>query len=893
MVNSKKNIDLSLLELFKSELENNSRIIENGLIELEKNYNFDNLENIMRAAHSIKGAARIVGFEIAVKLAHSIEDLLEKALKQNYKLSTTDIDNLLKGNDVFLDLLKDDYKNIPDNLERNSKNIEEISIKIINHQLNNEILAKNPPKNETSNIVTFSENYEKVDDFMIELFINEFNKEFENICNYKKLYTEDQKVEYANQILTSIHSLKGASRIIKLEPLNFLTTKIEEYLINKIDNKNIINIDFTEICNFLKGATSCTIDNIYEYFYDNKQNVIELVNKLFQQHNVIVEETFKTKPIINILDNNVSNNKKNQIDDKFITVYSENLNKILGLSGELLIQTKLLKPYINKLLSIKKDFLQITSYKDFIEQQLFDYSLSKEIKEKFDESSILLDKVLSSIIDYIQNFENFSRRVEITADKLYSEAINTRMKPFSEGINGFQRMVRDLSKKLNKKVNLVIKGENTRVDKDVLEKLESSLSHLVSNAIDHGIETPEERVKLNKNEFGTITIEAKHQSGMLFIIVSDDGRGINLDKLKNKIIENGYTSKEIVETLSKSELFEFLFLPGFSTKTNTSEISGRGVGLDIVFTAVSEIGGIIKVDSNEKFGTTFVLQLPLTLSVMRSLLVEINNQTYAFPLSKIERALTVNANDILNSENSQYIIYENENLGIIDANQVFNNKNYNLNKKEYNIIVISDKYNKYGIVIDKFINQKDLVLLPLDKKLGKIPNISNGAILDDGNPTLVIDVDDLVRSIDLILKNGRTEKIIKKVQDNNNRLKKVLIVEDSVTVRQVEKKLLENKGYHVTLAVDGVDGWNILNRGEGFDLIISDIDMPRMNGIELVKKIRNEEKYKDLPIMIVSYKDREEDKLKGLEAGANYYLTKSSFHDDTLVEAVIDLIGAA
>jgi len=449
LVNSKKNIDLSLLELFKSELENNSRIIENGLIELEKNYNNDNLENIMRAAHSIKGAARIVGLDIAVKLAHSIEDLLEKALKNNYKISTNDIDNLLKGNDIFLDLLKDDYKNIPVNLEKKSQNIEEISIKIINHQPDNEILDINSQKIDISNVVTFSENYEKADDFMIELFINEFNKEFENICNYKKLYSEDQKIEYANQILSSIHSLKGASRIIKLEPLNFLTTKVEEYLINKIDNKNIINIDFTEICNFLKGATSCTIDNIYEYFYDNKQNVIELVNKLFQQHNVIVEETFKTKPIINILDNNVSNNKKNQIDDKFVTVYSENLNKILGLSGELLIQTKLLKPYINKLLSIKKDFLQITSYKDFIEQQLFDYSLSNEIKEKFDESSILLDKVLSSIIEYIQNFENFSRRVEVTADKLYSEAIDTRMKPFSEGINGFQRMVRDLSKKLN------------------------------------------------------------------------------------------------------------------------------------------------------------------------------------------------------------------------------------------------------------------------------------------------------------------------------------------------------------------------------------------------------------------------------------------------------------
>jgi len=194
--------------------------------------------------------------------------------------------------------------------------------------------------------------------------------------------------------------------------------------------------------------------------------------------------------------------------------------------------------------------------------------------------------------------------------------------------------------------------------------------------------------------------------------------------------------------------------------------------------------------------------------------------------------------------------------------------------------------------VDKFIGQPDLVLLKLDKKLGRIPNISNGAILEDGSPTLVVDIDDLVSSIESILKFGKIEKVsLKDSVIKEYKTKKILVVEDSLTVREVERKLLENRGYKVTVAVDGIDGWNVLHRGEEFDLIISDVDMPRMNGIELVKKIRTEDKFKEIPIMIVSYKDREEDKLKGLEAGANYYLAKSSFHDDTLINAVEDLIG--
>jgi len=779
-------IDIEMLDLFRLELEIHTKTLELGLINLEKDTTPKNVETLMRAAHSIKGAARIVGLDNAVELAHKMEDILDAVSKNNLTISSNDIEVLLECNDFYVSLLKEDTINIPQALNNKLHELKTLVVKLSN------LDKKNEPA-------------------------------FSYIDNSSKQ--------------TEILNKEPDIRIIE-------------------DEKSVANLPV----------------------------IIEA--EYIENHSAQSKETALT---INRNDEIAEYITKKQ-DERFVRVLSDSLNKILGFTGEILVQTKLLKPFGAELQKIKNDILELNSLKEMIFQAVQKYNIADEIVENFRDASKRMDLLLSGLREYIDDFDQFSRRLEMVSDRLYHEAIDTRMKPFSEGLSGFPRLVRDLSKKLDKKVDLRIKGEATKVDRDILDKLEAPLNHLIRNSIDHGIESPNYRKLKGKPEVGTITLEARHLSGMLMIFVEDDGKGISPNYIRDKIVERGFTSEEMAKELTKSELFDFLFLPGFSTATEVTEISGRGVGLDVVFSMVHEVGGMIRVDSEPDKGTIFQLQLPLTLSVLRSLLVEIGDEPYAIPLSRIERIVSLHPDELKKAENHYYCEIEGENIGIVDACQIFGINRQKLDKQKYPIVIISDRLSKFGMSVDRFLNQTDLVVIPINRKLGRIPNISSGAILEDGTPVLITDVDDLVRSIDVIIKSGKLEKADISKQKSNKKLKHILVVDDSLTVREVERKLLENKGYKVTVAVDGIDGWNSLHRDK-FDLVVSDIDMPRMNGIEMVKRIKNDPKYRDLPIMIVSYKDREEDKKAGLSAGATYYLTKSSFHDDSLLEAVYDLIG--
>ena len=349
----------------------------------------------------------------------------------------------------------------------------------------------------------------------------------------------------------------------------------------------------------------------------------------------------------------------------------------------------------------------------------------------------------------------------------------------------------------------------------------------------------------------------------------------------------------MADELTDSEITDFLFLPGFSTSQKVTEISGRGVGLDVVQNMIQEVGGVVRVDSKFGEGTTFTLQLPITLSVIRTLIMEVSGEPYAIPLTRIDYAIKIRIDKVGSIEGKQFFEYDKEKIGIIKASQIIGKPEKQSEHKYLNVVVVSDRVNKYGLIVDKFLGERDLVVHRLDHRLGKVKDISAASILEDGEPVLIFDIEDLVKSIEDILSGKALSKVkgISKSKDEIHK-KRILVVDDSITVREVEKKLLETHGYEVQVAVNGMDGWNAV-RSAHFDLIISDIDMPRMNGFELVTLIRKNEKTHDIPIIIVSYKDREEDKLKGMEAGANYYLTKSSFHDDTFIEAVHDLIGDA
>jgi two-component system sensor histidine kinase and response regulator WspE len=527
---------------------------------------------------------------------------------------------------------------------------------------------------------------------------------------------------------------------------------------------------------------------------------------------------------------------------------------------------------------------------------LYESSIDEDLSEKSRELMTgLREKAngfYNSISENLTELSAFSLRYENFSGKLYDEVVSCRMRPFEDGTKGFPRMVRDVSKTLGKKVKFEIAGKKTDVDRDILEKLEAPLNHLIRNAIDHGLESTEERLKKGKPETGCVKLTASHWAGMLNLTVEDDGKGIDIEKLREKVVAKGHASEEMAQNMTDSELLDFLFLPGFSTASAVTEISGRGVGLDVVQNMAQEVRGALSVETKLGEGAKFHLQLPITLSVVSTLLVDIGNEPYAFPLMKVDRLLTVSKNEIKTLENRQFLSFENSNIGLVSAREALGFESEKLDSDEICVVVISDRLNQYAVVVDRFVEERELVVRPLDERLGKVVDISAASVMEDGSPVLIIDVDDMVRSIDSLLKGGRLHKLKDSAGDGSGKRKRILVVDDSITVREVERNLLVNKGYDVETAVDGADGWNALRTGN-YDLVVTDVDMPRMNGFELVERIKKHEKLKDIPVMIVSYKDREEDKLRGIDAGANYYLTKSSFHDNTLIDAVHNLIGEA
>ncbi|MCY1412118.1 Gliding motility regulatory protein [compost metagenome] len=467
------------------------------------------------------------------------------------------------------------------------------------------------------------------------------------------------------------------------------------------------------------------------------------------------------------------------------------------------------------------------------------------------------------------------------------------MRPFADVLTGQSRMVRDLGRSLGKPVRLVVEGEKTQVDRDVLEKLEAPLTHLLRNAVDHGIELPERRLLAGKPEEGVMRLRASHQAGMLSLELIDDGAGIDLERLRSSIVERALSPADTVARMSEAELLTFLFLPGFSLRDKVTEVSGRGVGLDAVQHMIRELRGAIELTQVAGQGCRFHLQVPLTLSVVRSLVVEVGAEAYAFPLAHIERTLEVSAEEIVQIEGRQHFWHEGRHIGLVAASQLLNRPAGQTDEASLRVVVIREREQLYGVAVERLVGERVLVVMPLDPRLGKVQDISSGALLDDGSVVLIVDVEDLLRSVEKLLSTGSLERIERGSRGTRGvPRKRILVVDDSLTVRELQRKLLGNRGYDVAVAVDGMDGWNAL-RSEDFDLLITDIDMPRMDGIELVTLVRRDQRLQSLPVMVVSYKDREEDRRRGLDAGADYYLAKASFHDDALLDAVVELIGGA
>ncbi len=581
--------------------------------------------------------------------------------------------------------------------------------------------------------------------------------------------------------------------------------------------------------------------------------------------------------------------------DRVVRVSADSLTRLVGLAGESLVESRQLRPFIDGLLSLRSTQSKLCDTIAALDDQL-DRGDRDSTASRTGLLGVLreqADTVLSGLTRQCEAFESFAGRNEDLSSRLHHEVLTSRMRPLADCIRGFPRLVRDVSRSLGKQVRLEVRGEQTGVDRDILEKLEAPLSHLIRNALDHGIERTDRREAAGKPAVGTILLEARHRAGMLHITITDDGEGIDIETIRARAVALGLVASQVADQLSTSELLEFLFLPGFSTRNEVTEISGRGVGLDVVQSMAKAVGGSVRVTTQSGRQTAFTLQLPITMSVIRALLVDIGGEPYAFPLTRIDQILSCRHADIRVVEGRQYVDRDGVSIGLVLAAQVLGlaPPQARAAGDALPVVVISDRGQQFGMIVGAFLGERDLEVRPLDPRLGKVPDISSASLLENGSPVLIVDVDDLVRSIDGLLTGRRLTRVeFARMAERARRHKRILVVDDSITVRELERQLLQSRGFDVDVAVDGMDGWNAI-RGGQYDLVVSDVDMPRLDGIGLVSLLKADPDHRNVPIVIVSYKDREEDRLRGLEAGANRYLTKASFHDETFLHTIIDLIG--
>jgi two-component system sensor histidine kinase and response regulator WspE len=923
--------DMSMMDLFRLEAENQCNQLSEDLLALEQDPTAsDLLESLMRASHSIKGAARVVELHPAIQVAHAMEDVFVAAQENKISLEQDGIDMLLKGVDMLSSISQVADDEIESFFHEQSDEIDSLtdsfSILAKGEKITSDVpVDKTPPAPipEAEELPAIP--VDLSDMSMLDLF----RMEAENYCsklseNLVALESDPSAIELLESMMRSAHSMKGAAKIVGLEAAVKLAHAMEDVFVAA--HKESILLARKDIDILLNGVDLLTaISNNPEtesekLLIEHNTETEELVN--FLTNLAKKEKPTKTAPaskesletaepsgtapakkeheqgkdvspsVIKQKSKKPARRKDDKDGLRAIRVSARNMDRMMGLAGESLIESRWLPTFNKNLLQLKYRQDELHASIDKMWLNLQSQSIDEMTMSLFNELQQKLELCRSMLTQDMEVLEDHARHATNISHRLYKEIITSKMRPFSEGIRGFARMVRDVAHELGKKVNFEIIGPDTMVDLDILDKIEAPLNHMIRNALDHGIESPDDRVAMGKPQTGTIKLEARHSAGMLNIAVHDDGRGVDLEQLRLAVVEKNLCGPDIAANLSEHELLEFLFLPNFSTKKNVSKVSGRGVGMDVAHSVINEVRGKIRSSTKLNEGSTFELQLPLTLSVLRALLTEINSELYAFPLASIDHALQLHPDQIQEIEGRQYFTSHEKRIGIVSAQQILKTETPTKPNDEFiYIIVFSDRQNFYGLTVDQLLGVRDLVVQRIDPRLGKIKDINSASILEDGTPVLIIDVEDVFRSLDQLISGNKLERIGSE-DVIGKRTKRILVADDSITVREVEKKMLAARGYEVDVAVDGMDAWNTIRENE-YDLVVSDIDMPRMNGFELVSLIKNDQNLSNLPVIIVSYKDREEDKNRGLEVGADYYLTKGSFQDKALIDAVIDLIGEA
>ncbi|MGL2833673.1 chemotaxis histidine kinase/response regulator CheAY2 [Helicobacter pylori] len=507
-----------------------------------------------------------------------------------------------------------------------------------------------------------------------------------------------------------------------------------------------------------------------------------------------------------------------------------------------------------------------------------------DVEERYDGEKFLeeLNQVVSSIS-------------AVTTD-LQLAVMKTRMQPVGKVFNKFPRMVRDLSRELGKSIELIIEGEETELDKSIVEEIGDPLIHIIRNSCDHGIEPLEERRRLNKPETGKVQLSAYNEGNHIVIKISDDGKGLDPVMLKEKAIEKGVISERDAEGMSDREAFNLIFKPGFSTAKVVSNVSGRGVGMDVVKTNIEKLNGIIEIDSEVGVGTTQKLKIPLTLAIIQALLVGVQEEYYAIPLSSVLETVRISQDEIYTVDGKSVLRLRDEVLSLVRLSDIFKVDAILESNSDVYVVIIGLADQKIGVIVDYLIGQEEVVIKSLGYYLKNTRGIAGATVRGDGKITLIVDVGammDMAKSIKVNITNLMNESENTKSKNSPSDYI-VLAIDDSSTDRAIIRKCLKPLGITILEAANGLEGLEMLKNGDKTpDAILVDIEMPKMDGYTFASEVRKYNKFKNLPLIAVTSRVTKTDRMRGVESGMTEYITKpySGEYLTTVVKRSIKLEG--
>jgi len=480
--------------------------------------------------------------------------------------------------------------------------------------------------------------------------------------------------------------------------------------------------------------------------------------------------------------------------------------------------------------------------------------------------------------EFLEELTQVVSIVSLVTTDLQIAVMKTRMLPIGKVFNKFPRMIRDLTRELNKKMELQISGEDTELDKSIVEEVGDPLVHIIRNSCDHGIEIPEVRVAAGKDETGTIKLKAYNEGNQIVIQIDDDGKGLDAEMLKAKSVEKGLITLSEADSMSDKEAFGLIFKPGFSTAATVTNVSGRGVGMDVVKTNIEKVNGMIDIESEVGVGTTMKLKIPLTLAIIQALLVGVQEEHYAIPLASVLETVRISKDEIYTVEGRSVMRLREDILSLVHIGDIFEVERILDSSEHVYVVVLGLGTSKLGLIVDSLVGQEEIVIKSLGDYLKGIEGIAGATIRGDGGVTLIVDVValmDIARNVKstVMTDNPSTAQITLEKSKASDYC--VMIVDDSKTDRTIMRKALEPLGLTLVEAADGQEALNILKQGDNnFDAMLVDIEMPRMDGYTLATEIKKYNRYKNLPLIAVTSRTGKSDRMRGVESGMVEYITK-------------------